>query len=335
MNILLLLVATLAGSYVLTALLRRYALSRNVIDVPNERSSHSVPTPRGGGVAIVVSFLMALGAAAALGMVNSTTAVWIGIGAVMIAVVGFIDDHNHIAAGWRLLVHFSGATCVVMAIGGLVPLTFLGSTIDFGWVGHVLAVVAVVWMINLTNFMDGIDGIASVQTIFLSSGLAFLSWCLSDQLPVLPLLVAVAAAGFLCWNFPPARIFMGDAGSGCLGLLLAALILYSASQQPLLFWSGVILFGVFIVDATFTLTSRLKRGKKLYEAHRSHTYQIASRRYGSHKIVTLTVALINLIWLLPLAALVAFEKIDGVFTTLIAYAPLVAAALYFKAGQDE
>lgn len=331
----LLLTLVFIASFTGTALLRRYALARNVIDVPNERSSHTVPTPRGGGVAIVISFLLGLAVAALTAQLNTTLVLWLSAAAMLIAVVGFIDDHQHIPAGWRLLCHFTGATMAVYAVGGLPPLQFFGVLLDLGLAGDVLAVVAVVWMINLTNFMDGIDGIASAQAISLSLGLLLLIWLQQQQLQLLPLLLACATAGFFCWNFPPARIFMGDAGSGCLGLLLASLILFSAHLAPALFWSGVILFAVFIVDATYTLLVRLARGKKLYEAHRSHSYQIAARYFGQHKKVTLVVVLINLGWLLPWALLVNYQWVNAQLAVLLAYLPLILLARRLKAGQDE
>jgi Fuc2NAc and GlcNAc transferase len=331
----LLLAVVFVASFTGTAMLRRYALAKNVIDIPNARSSHTVPTPRGGGVAIVISFLFGLIVAAGTSQLDTAFACWLGGAALLIAIVGFIDDHQHIPAQWRLLCHFSGAAMAVYAIGGLPVLSYFGVESDLGLSGDLLAVVAVVWMINLTNFMDGIDGIASIQAICLSLGMALLLFLHQQQVFLLPLLLAGAAAGFLCWNFPPARIFMGDAGSGCLGLLLAGLILYCAQISPLLFWSGVILFAVFIVDATFTLIVRLKRGKKLYEAHRSHAYQIASRRFGQHKTVTLLVLAVNIGWLLPWALLVSYQIVNPQFAVAVAYLPLLWTAFTLKAGHDE
>lgn len=331
----LLLALVFITSFAGTALLRRYALARNVIDVPNARSSHSVPTPRGGGVAIVVSFLAGLMFAAWTSQLELTLVLWLSAAALFIAVVGFIDDHQHIPALWRLLCHFTGATVVVYALGGLPPLQFFGVMFDLGLAGDMLAVVAVVWMINLTNFMDGIDGIASVQAMSLSLGLLLLIWLQQQQLPLLPMILTFSVAGFFCWNYPPARIFMGDAGSGCLGLLIATLILFSSHLNPQLFWSGVILFAVFIVDATYTLLVRLGRGKKLYEAHRSHAYQIAARYFAQHKKVTLLVAAINLGWLLPWAWLVSAELVNAQLAVLLSYLPLLLLARYLKAGQDE
>jgi Fuc2NAc and GlcNAc transferase len=138
--------------------------------------------------------------------------------------------------------------------------------------------------------------------------------------------------GFLFWNFPPAKIFMGDAGSGFLGMAIGVISLQAAWASPDLFWAWLILLGVFIVDATVTLLRRLLRGEKIYEAHRSHAYQFASRRYGRHLPVTLAVAAINLFWLFPLAASVVLWSIDGVLALTVAYIPLLLLASKFNAG---
>jgi Fuc2NAc and GlcNAc transferase len=326
-------------SWLLTAGLRRYALARSLLDIPNARSSHSLPTPRGGGVAIVLAFLLGILLLPLLDLPFSPGLLWALLGAGgAVALLGFLDDHGHIAARWRLLGHFTAALWVLYWLNGLPPLIWFGFGVDLGWLGQVLAAVYLVWLLNLYNFMDGIDGIASVEAISVCLAGAALYWLAGagsalNLAP--PLLLATAVAGFLFWNFPPARIFMGDAGSGFLGLALGVLSLQAAWVNPALLWAWLILLGVFIVDATFTLLRRLLRGDKVYEAHRSHAYQFASRKYGAHLPVTLAVLLINLCWLLPMALLVALGWLDGLFAVLLAYAPLVLLASRFQAGALE
>lgn len=323
-------------SMLLTGALRRYALAKSIIDVPNARSSHMVPTPRGGGVAIVLAFVLATVFAGLIGLIEASTVFALVGGGGIVAVIGFMDDHGHIAARWRLLGHFLGAGWALFWIGGLPPLQIFGWQIDFGLSGAVLAAVYLVWMLNLYNFMDGIDGLASVEAISACLGASLLYWLTGfEHLIVLPLLLATAVSGFLFWNFPPARIFMGDAGSGFLGVILGVLALQAAWASQQLFWCWLILLGVFIVDATFTLMRRLVRGDKVYEAHRSHAYQFASRRYGKHLPVTLGVAALNLFWLLPVALCVMLLGIDGFSALLVAYAPLAGLALFYKAGSIE
>ena len=334
----LLIVSLAVLAWFLTALLRRYALARSLLDVPNARSSHSLPTPRGGGVAIVVAFLLGLCVAFFTGLGIAAELFYALLGAGLgIALLGFLDDHGHIAARWRLLGHFLAAAWALYWLGGLPPLAVFGGLLQLSWIGHVLAAFYLVWLLNLYNFMDGIDGIASVEAICVCLGGAILYALLETSLLTdLPLLMLAAAVlGFLLWNFPPARIFMGDAGSGFLGIVLGVLSLQAAWTNPLLLWAWLILLGVFIVDATLTLLRRLLRGEKVYEAHRSHAYQYASRRFGRHLPVTMAVAALNLVWLLPLAMLVAVGWLDGLLGVLVAYAPLVVLAWRFDAGRAE
>ena len=334
----LLIVSLAVMAWFLTALLRRYALARSLLDVPNARSSHSLPTPRGGGVAIVVAFLVGLCLAffAGLGIAAELFYALLGAG-LGIALLGFLDDHGHIAARWRLLGHFLAAAWALYWLGGLPPLAVFGGLLQLSWIGHVLAAFYLVWLLNLYNFMDGIDGIASVEAICVCLGGAILYALLETSLLTdLPLLMLAAAVlGFLLWNFPPARIFMGDAGSGFLGIVLGVLSLQAAWISPVLLWGWLILLGVFIVDATLTLLRRLLRGEKVYEAHRSHAYQYASRQFGRHLPVTLAVLAINLFWLLPMAVVVTLGWLDGLLGLVLAYAPLVLLALRFHAGQAE
>lgn len=323
-------------SLVLTGRLRRYALARSLIDIPNARSSHSLPTPRGGGVAIVVSFLLALPLLGFGGLESWPYVVSLLVAGAGIAVLGFLDDHGHIAARWRLLGHFSAAIWVLYWLGGMPALPVFGMTVELGYVGFVVGALYVVWLLNLYNFMDGIDGIASVEAITTCLGGAVLYVMLGhSEHALLPVMLAASVAGFLFWNFPPARIFMGDAGSGFLGITLAVLSLQAGWFKAELLWSWIILLGVFVVDATWTLFRRLLRGDKVYEAHRSHAYQYASRRVGRHFPVTVTVGVINLLWLLPWALLVGMGRLDGLVGVLVAYAPLCALAVYYKAGQLE
>lgn len=320
----------------LTWMLRRYALASSLIDVPNARSSHSVPTPRGGGVAIVLSFLAALPVLGFTG-VMSWEGVFALLGAgVLVAVLGFLDDHGHIAARWRLLGHFTAAFWVLFWLGGLAPVSTFGFTLELGLFGYALAALYLVWMLNLYNFMDGIDGIASVEAVCACLSIALL-YGLSGAFDLTwgPLVLAFSVLGFLYWNFPPAKIFMGDAGSGFLGVTLAALSLQGGWSSSAYFWAWLILLGVFVVDATVTLVRRLIRGEKVYEAHRSHGYQFASRQYGRHLPVTLAIGLINILWLLPIAYLVVMGGLDGLTGVLIAYVPLIFLAVKFKAGEAE
>jgi Fuc2NAc and GlcNAc transferase len=332
----LLAIGVFALAWALTAVVRRYALKRGLLDTPNERSSHQLSTPRGGGVAIVVAFGVALTWLASTDRLPAHAAIALAGAGGWVALIGFLDDHGHIAARWRLAAHFLGAVWALAWIGGLPPLRMFGVELSLGWFGDGLAAVFLVWLLNLYNFMDGIDAIAGIEAVTVALGGAALWWLATgSSLALVPALLAAAAAGFLVWNFPPARIFMGDVGSGFLGLLLGLFALWSAREDGRLLWCWVILLGVFVVDATVTLFRRVLRGERFYEAHRSHAYQYASRRRGQHRVVSLAVGAINVVWLLPLAALVAWGRLDGFVGTLVAYAPLAILAVHYKAGAKE
>lgn len=329
--------ATIAA--VKTKIVLHYALRNDLVDWPNERSSHSVPTPRGGGLAIVTTFLLLLVLALFAGAVDVVTGGALLVGGLLVAGIGFIDDHGHVPAGIRLAVHLIGAGLVAFTLPAGIPLQ-LGSFVwDGGFILLAIVTVASVWMINLFNFMDGIDGIAASQAVFVS-----LASCLlladpsgSDRLLPSALLagyitVAAASVGFLVWNWPPARIFMGDAGSGFLGFVLGSLAIVAASQGQISLWTSVILNSVFFVDATYTLIRRAVAGKRWYSAHRSHAYQQAAMRYESHRAVTAMTAGINVLWLLPVAWLAAQYPQFGFYLTLLAWVPLLLLCVWFKAG---
>jgi Fuc2NAc and GlcNAc transferase len=335
MSVLWLLPLAVAMSGLLTGALHRYAIAYRVLDIPNERSAHMIPTPRGGGVAIGVTFLTSVALLSVLGVVEANLAIALIGSGVIVTLVGFMDDHRPIAVHWRLLVHLAAVVWALMWLGGLPPVEVAGLTLNLGWLGHVLAAIALVWLLNLYNFMDGIDGIAGFEavTVGLAAALLYLQPSAVGDEWLLPALLAMAALGFLFWNWPPAKIFMGDAGSGFLGLMLGVVTVRAAWLEPALPWTWVILLGVFIVDATLTLLRRLRRYEPLQQGHHEHAYQHA-RRVTSHQTVTLAVGAINAFWLLPIALTVRLDWLTGAAGVLIAYAPLLWLAIRFKAGLD-
>ena len=330
-----LLAAVMLASWAGTGGLRRYALKRSLIDIPNARSSHSTPTPRGGGVAIVLSFLAGGVAGASAGLLEIGVLAAVGGAGTLVALIGFADDHGHVPPSWRLLVHFAAA---LLVLGGLDVLEPMLAARDgaYYWAAWALAALGLVWGLNLYNFMDGIDGIAGVEAICVCAGACLLYWLEGRaELMLMPLLVVAAVAGFLWWNFPPAKIFMGDAGSGFLGIVIGSLALQAGAIDLDWLWAWVILLGVFVVDATWTLLRRLLRGVRVHEAHRSHAYQRAARRLGRHGPVTLGVGAINLLLLLPIALMVGTGQLSAWFGLALAYAPLLAAAVALDAGSAE
>jgi Fuc2NAc and GlcNAc transferase len=321
-------------SFVLTGLVRQYALARHVLDIPNVRSSHSLPTPRGGGVGFVGIFLLYC----LYLNLSSQLAFWDMLGIVvpcfLVACLGFIDDHRSIAAKWRLLGHFVAAAFALYCFGGMKTL------IPFEWDQRILTVLTsifamfyLVWFLNLYNFMDGINGLASVEAICICLGGLLLDTDLGFvSFENLLRLLASLVAGFLCWNFPKARIFMGDVGSGFLGILIGIFSIKAANFSPDCFWSWLILSAVFIVDATVTLIRRMLSGCAIDEPHRQHAYQQAADLFASHAKVTLGVLVINLVWLFPIAILVASHHVMGPIGLLIAYVPLIILVCLLQSG---
>lgn len=319
-------------SWLLTELIRRYTFKNNFIDIPNERSSHTVPTPRGGGISIVLIFLISISFIDVL----DDQLVWALLGSgILVAGIGFWDDKGHVPAKWRLLAHFAAAIWVMFFLGSLPEFQILGFNIQPGWIGAGIVAFLLVWMLNLFNFMDGIDGLAASETIFVTCAGAFFSWLNGlEGLITAFLVLAASTTGFLILNWPPAKIFMGDVGSGFLGLIIASLV-YASILKGGSIWLWLILLAVFIVDSGITLFRRIINGERWHEAHCSHAYQHASKIWG-HQRVTVVTAVINLFWLFPLAYVVYLmpdiNKDIVVFLTITAYVPLVMLALKFKAG---
>jgi Fuc2NAc and GlcNAc transferase len=323
------------GSAVLTGLVRRFAVTHGLLDVPNARSSHLTTTPRGGGLAIVVMLSVAI---CVLEWSKSLPAslFWVFmIGGTAVAAIGFVDDYRSASPALRLIVHVSAAAWAVLLIGGprLPEIGVYGP--ELGWVGAALSTVGIVWVLNLFNFMDGIDGIAAIEAVFVATSGSVLTLLGAGPhaVPVLGLILGAAALGFLVWNWPPAKIFLGDTGSGYLGYMIAVLALASARTNPTALWTWLILGGAFFVDATFTLLRRVSRGERVYQAHRTHAYQLLARRWASHRRVTLAVTLVNLVWLLPLAMLTVRYPQRAPWIALVALLPLVAIAGAAGAGR--
>lgn len=329
--------AALAVSFLLTLAIKRTAGGLGLIDVPNERSSHALPTPRGGGVAIAISSLAAMGVLAALGIMPAHLFLAIAPGGVAVAAVGLIDDIRPLSARVRLFVHFMAATWAVVCIG---PVGFFQHfaphTPEFRWLGDAISTVGIVWFLNMYNFMDGIDGIAASQALFMCAGVVLLALFSAGIAYTAPaaIVVGAAACGFLLWNWPPAKIFMGDVGSGYLGFVFAVLGLASGAHSVFGPWSCLILAGVFAVDATFTVVRRFLSGKQVTEAHRTHAFQLLARSMG-HRKVTLSVGLVNLAWLLPCALGSVLWPQDAMWITAVALSPLVICAFAIGAGRLE
>lgn len=321
--------------FTLTLFIRKSALKTNRLDVPNERSSHTSPTPRGAGLAVVVAFLLGLIALLVDNTISDEVFLAIAIPGLIVAIIGWLDDRGHLtSAKWRLIGHFACASLAVWLVGGLPELPLANSTIDFGLAGNIAAIFYLVWMLNLFNFMDGIDLITGVQTVTTSAGVAMLL-LISTESDLWKVFVVLAASisGFLFFNLPPAKIFLGDVGSGFIGFTTAVISLVVAEDEPLVAWAMIILLAVFVTDATITLLRRLLSREHVYVAHRTHAYQHLSKKLNRHLPVSLGVGAINLFFLLPIAWLVVESEIIPIIGLLVAYVPLAIVAALLNAGK--
>lgn len=340
-SIFMLAVGVACASAALTGIVRRYALSRRLMDEPNARSSHSVPTPRAGGLAIVASFLGGALVWATLDQAIFSTMTAVGGAGLLVAAIGFWDDHGHVRVSIRLV---SQAASGLWLIYWLKDLPQFQLTPLIPLIGDsVLAELAVlvgcwfgfVWIVNLFNFMDGIDGIAAVEASSVGIGGAVISLLMGFGVEVMAILLASSVLGFLPWNWSPARIFMGDVGSGFLGAILAGITIMTGAADASFIGIWLILMGVFVVDATVTLLRRAFFRERIFDAHRTHAYQNAARFLGSHSKVSIAVLLINCFWLFPIALLCALDWLGDVAGLIVAYAPLVVLSWRWCAGVPE
>jgi glycosyltransferase WbpL len=320
----------------LTWAVRRYALRTNLIDEPNARSSHTRATPRGGGLGIVVASMIGTFALWRFDLVEFRLFAAFVLGGALVATIGFLDDRKGVAAIVRLGVHVAAACIGVSLIGGVSHIELGSVRFDLGLSGFVLAVVCLVWTINLFNFMDGIDGIAGSEAVFVTFASAAMMILLNGVSGSASICVVVGAAslGFLVWNWPPARIFMGDVGSGYLGYCIGLTALAAAKENVLQVIPFLLLGGVFFVDATLTVVRRLARGERVHQAHRTHAYQWLAAHWASHLRVTLLVLSVNLLWLLPFAAWAALCK-EYALWALLALVPIALGCFFIGSGAAE
>ena len=238
-----------------------------VADIPNQRSLHQKVTPRAGGIAIVLGVLFGVLAAVSMDALSDRSVIVLSGLFITLSALGYLDDRRSLSIRIRLVVQ------IVVAV---ICWRWVIAMPETGWLWFVPGVLVLIWGINLTNFMDGMDGLVASQAIL---GLACLSVWVSNsghsELPIVCLVVAVATAGFLVFNWPAARVFMGDAGSLALGLMMAAVSLYGITRYDIPVTACLILFAPFLADSGITLLRRMISGEKWWEAHRSHFYQRA------------------------------------------------------------
>ncbi|HVQ41105.1 MAG TPA: glycosyltransferase family 4 protein [Vicinamibacterales bacterium] len=280
----------LLASMAIVALTRNWARRRRVIDHPNDRSLHEQPTPRGGGVGIVLPAVAVL-ATAPLWMPPhaSTPALWLAVLSLGVAVVGIVDDVRSLSAAVRLVFQLLLAVVFVYAVAGWMTLEWPGlGRFDLGALAIPVTVLFVVWLTNAYNFMDGIDGIAGLQGVVAGIGWVGAGHYLGDPLLMgAGAVVAGACLGFLVFNWSPASIFMGDVGAPFLGFLFAGLTAYTSTRSAPAATAGLLFVWPFLFDSIVTLIRRAVKGENLLRAHRSHLYQRLVLNGASHRNMSL------------------------------------------------
>jgi len=278
-------------SFVLTYFIKNYAIKKSLVAHVNERSSHTTPTPHGGGIAVALTWFIGLVYLFVHKEIESDF-FYALMGGVFLSVVSYFDDLYELSAKLRLFVQAFVALWALYFLGGLKEFDLLFFSFENQIFTNIFAFFLIVWFINLYNFLDGIDGYAGSEALFL----ALAGWLLFGGGHFLVL--AVSVAGFLWWNWHKAKIFMGDVGSTLLGYNVALFSIYYANENPVNLWIWIVLFGLFWFDATLTLYRRYKNGEQLSKPHKKHAYQRLTQSGYSHSQVVLASVFVNLVLLI-------------------------------------
>jgi Fuc2NAc and GlcNAc transferase len=302
---------------------KKAAIYYSITSIPNKRTLHVAAIPVGGGIAIFLGWTLAASLLLWVGALNLNSYIGLVLGGSFMSVIGLIDDAKDLSARLKLLAQIVGTIWCVYWFGGVPPFYMLGLEINLGWIGYPVAGIVILWLINLLNFMDGADGM-------LASCMSFIGICIGSFLVLegdyqnAALLYSLSAAsmGFLVFNWPPASMFMGDAGSIFFGLCLPMLIISTLSEHSGLFWVWIIICGYILTDTTTTLILRLIYVRPFLDAHRQHAYQSLAYRSGDHWRVTMTIITIQILWLLPIACLAYWFKAYGALFSFLALTPI-------------
>ena len=313
-------------SFSLTWLYRKYALHKSLMDIPNDRSSHTVPTPRGGGVAVVLAWFGGLLWLFVQQQIDENLFLAFLAGLPLV-IISYLDDIYTLKPGLRFLVQAFSAAGALWFLQGLHVVDFGFATISSVWLWTPVAFIAILWAINLFNFLDGIDG-------YISSEVACIGLTLfAIFMDATALLLAIAIIGFLIWNWPKAKIFMGDVGSTLLGFNVAVFAIWYQNTQDVSVLFFLIITGAFWYDATITLYRRWRNKEKLSEAHRKHAYQRLTQSGLSHQQVTIGLWGVNLA-LLGLAY-VGILFSGFIWAAFILALLLLAAVMYYADRRKE
>ncbi|MBH32597.1 MAG: hypothetical protein CMD90_02985 [Gammaproteobacteria bacterium] len=337
----------LVFSLIFTLCIEKFSEKYNFLDKPNDRSSHSSPTPTLGGLAIVISFILYL-------LVDFSTSIsnfndhsilssdqnifFLFLLVIPISLIGLIDDINKVKVLVRLAIQFIVATLVVYYF------QILGDTSDVHMISQqnilifLISIILMVWLMNLYNFMDGTDGYAASECIFVTLGATLILFLnnVSSSLYSIILALSAATLGFLLRNLPnQAKIFMGDTGSVSIGFLLGFFIIWTASESLISIYTWLILLSIFISDSSYTLFVRIVTKKNITIPHTSHAFQKLAYREKTHAVPLRLMLITNLLWVLPMAILSNLLLNYNVIITLLTYVPIIFYMLYIGAGLEE
>lgn len=324
-------------SIIVVKALIKNAHKLGVIDHPKERSSHHAPTPRGGGMSFLIAFMMTSMLLITFQLVDHIEFIPLLICLPILSLTGWFDDRSSLTARSRLFIQIICSLFSLALITKFFAMDIQASflPIESQFILRALAVLFFVWCINLYNFMDGIDGLAGSQAIFIALGLAI--FCYFEQeydFMYLHLTLAASVFGFIIFNWSPAKIFMGDVGSYFLGFYFACMGVLQDVEGKIQLPTTGILMAPLIVDATYTLFSRLFQGYKLFDTHKTFCFHKIVQSGKSHKQVATYYLMASIFWCLPIAILSELNNTPiRIGLWAISYVPLIAVCFYFKAGK--
>ena len=314
---------------VLVIIYKKIAIRFSILANPNYRTLHKTLIPKGGGVVFSIIFVISIIFLYLMGQLSESILYTFAFGAGTASFCGIIDDIKNIKASRKLIIQVVLSYWIIywLNVGNLLLFDLIPNTVVILSISFLL-----VWLMNAYNFMDGIDGMAASGAIFISLTLASVLLLTNGPSEVVFVFFVLASSmgGFLIFNWPPASIFMGDAGSVFLGYIFGSLILVTAMSGDISIWTWLVVFGYFFADTTVTQIMRVILVKKWYRAHRSHAYQNLARITGSHLKVTGGVVLYNVVWILPLTLWSAMKPETALFAVVLAITP--GAVFAFKYG---
>ena len=320
-----LIVPVIICSWVTVFLYKKYAIYKGIISNPNYRTLHESPIPRGGGIVFSILFILAIFLIWPHLKLSDNLFLILVVGGGAASLFGFIDDIMNIRARIKLTIQFllSGLTVYWLYLDSLFLMNWMPISITIA-----VCLFFMVWMMNAYNFMDGVDGMAATGAIFSSLTLALVIFLTDNSVELIPIfiLIATTVSGFIIFNWPPATIFMGDAGSVFLGYIFGSLLIFTTLNGYLSIWNWLIVFGYFFADTTVTQTIRVVLKKKWYLAHRSHAYQNFARITGSHLKITSRVTLYNIIWIFPIAIWSTLQPEMEILAAILAVTPALVVA---------